>query len=191
VAQIADIISYISDKYKSEANIIEAEARKRYDEHIAKAESRAQIEYDAIISKAKTDSARRIEMAQSSAKQLEAREILKIKNESVDLVLLKTRQKILDLDDKSYEQLLISFLKKYREDKKGEIILSSSDKERNLKNFEKEALSYGLEISRDTADISGGFILKYGNVEENCSIDAVLKEKKEQLTDYINSNLFK
>ena len=43
-----------------------------------------------------------------------------------------------------------------------------------------------LEISKDTVNIDGGFILKYGNIEINSSIDALFEENKDELIDVVN-----
>jgi V/A-type H+-transporting ATPase subunit E len=47
-----------------------------------------------------------------------------------------------------------------------------------------------LIISENTVTIDGGFILKYGDVEENCSFDALFSSAKEELSDRVNAILF-
>ncbi|MBR1773727.1 MAG: hypothetical protein IJ749_07480 [Eubacterium sp.] len=47
-----------------------------------------------------------------------------------------------------------------------------------------------IDISQDTVDIDGGFILKYGNIEINSSFDALFDENKEELTDIVNNLLW-
>ena len=42
-----------------------------------------------------------------------------------------------------------------------------------------------LEISGETRNIDGGFILIYGGIEENCSIDAMFAEKRDELLDQV------
>lgn len=190
MAQITDITSYILDKFKQEAASVLDDANKKYAIELEEAEKKAQIRYDEIIADAKKEADRSLEMAQSSARQLKAKRILQIKNEAVENILTKAKNKIINLDDKAYEAILISLMKKYHENKKGEIIFASGDEKRNLDLLKKEANKMELEISKDKAQISGGFILKYGSVEQNCSIDAIFKDKKEELTDYINSKLF-
>lgn len=191
MADIKDIMSYISDKFIAEAEAIKLEAKEKYDAHMQETSIEAKSQYDAYMEKANAESKVQLEMAEGSARQLQAREILKTKNEAVENVLADSKNKIMSMNDKAYEALLISLLKKYHDEKNGEIIFSKSDEKRDLKLLEKEAKALGLELSDKRANINGGFILKYGKIEENCSIDAVFKEKREELTDYINSNLFK
>lgn len=191
MAQIEDITSYILDKYKAEAKAIEDAAKARYESVINEAEQKAEEEFDSIMNAAAREADRRLAMAGSSAGQIMSAEILALKNQAADSVIAKAKEKLLKMDEKDYEAFLISLLKRYSENKDGEIILSLSDDTKGLKALKKEAGTHGLVISKKSADISGGFILKYGNIEQNCSIDAIFKEKKEVLTDYINSNLFK
>ena len=39
-------------------------------------------------------------------------------------------------------------------------------------------------------DIDGGFILKYGGIEQNLSVDAIFEEKKDQMQDLAGKILF-
>ncbi len=191
MAQINDITSYILEKLSNEADAIIKEAQAKHDEELSKAANEADIRSKALVENAHAEAEKKIEMAKASAKQIVSKEILKIKNEAVKNVLSGAKNSITASSDKDYEELLISLLKKYHENKKGEIILSSIDENRSLDLLKKEAEALGLSVSKEKKAISGGFILKYGNIEENCSLDAVFKEKEEELTDYINSNLFK
>ena len=47
-----------------------------------------------------------------------------------------------------------------------------------------------LKVSENTVDIPSGFILSYGEIEENCSIDALINEKRDVLEDKLNSLFF-
>ena len=47
-----------------------------------------------------------------------------------------------------------------------------------------------LEISGEARNIDGGFILVYGGIEENCSIDAMFAEKRDELLDQVRKILF-
>ena len=191
MAQIEDITSYILDKYKAEAKMIEDDAAAKYESLINESKQKAGSEYDSIMEDAARKNEMKLAMAESSAGQILSREILAIKNQAACSVIDKAKAAILSMPEKDYEAFLISLLKRYSENKDGEIILSLADEAKELTSLKKEAKSLGLTVAKESARISGGFILKYGNIEQNCSIDAIFKEKKEVLTDYINANLFK
>jgi V/A-type H+-transporting ATPase subunit E len=42
----------------------------------------------------------------------------------------------------------------------------------------------------ETQEMSGGFILLYGDIEENCSFDALFLQAKEELQDKVRDYLF-
>ena len=47
-----------------------------------------------------------------------------------------------------------------------------------------------MKGSEDPGRIKSGFILSYGGIEENCSLDAIFAEKAETLRDLANSILW-
>ena len=47
-----------------------------------------------------------------------------------------------------------------------------------------------LTLSKEAREMDGGFVLIYGGIEENCTIKAVFRAKKEELSDRINRLLF-
>ena len=79
---------------------------------------------------------------------------------------------------------------------KGEILFNEKDLGSLPEDFEKKinevATRNGgtLSISKDVAPITGGFILRYGNIEINSSIDAIFEENKEVLTDTVKGILW-
>ena len=47
-----------------------------------------------------------------------------------------------------------------------------------------------LTVSRTPADIENGFVLRYGGIDENCSLRALFEEKRETLQDIVNKILW-
>ena len=91
---------------------------------------------------------------------------------------------------------MLKLLAKSVQPEKGEIIFNEKDLGRLPADFDKKinevATKNGgtLSISQNKAPITGGFILKYGNIEINSSLDAIFEENKEVLTDTVNSILW-
>ena len=62
-------------------------------------------------------------------------------------------------------------------------------------DFEKK-INDGLEkgakitVSKDPADISDGFILVYGDIEINCSFEALIEDSRDAIKDELNSIFF-
>ena len=47
-----------------------------------------------------------------------------------------------------------------------------------------------LTIGEESADIENGFILRYGGVDENCSLSSLFAEKKDMLQDLVSRTLW-
>ena len=47
-----------------------------------------------------------------------------------------------------------------------------------------------LSLSRDAKEMSGGFILVYGGIEENCTIRALFDAERDELSDKVHGLLF-
>ena len=47
-----------------------------------------------------------------------------------------------------------------------------------------------VNISDKTKNIKNGFILVYGEIEENCTIQSLFDEKSDALRDIVNKELF-
>ena len=71
----------------------------------------------------------------------------------------------------------------------GEIIFNKKDLERLPKDF-GATLASNLKVSSEIRNIDGGFILLYGDIEENCSFSALFMAEKENLQDKVRDLLF-
>ncbi len=131
-----------------------------------------------------------IKNAESAALLLKRNAMLSYKQELIEEVLSKAEDKINALPDNEYFKFLTNLLKNNALDRSGEISLNSNDLKRDITAFEKELKKYGLSLSKKEADISGGFILSYNGILINCSISALIKEKREILADKISNILF-
>ena len=82
------------------------------------------------------------------------------------------------------------------QDKDGKICFSKKDLDRIPSDFEAKASDIAKEkggsltVDKEPADIADGFILKYGDIEENCTFDAIFEAKRDELRDLVNKNLF-
>ena len=104
--------------------------------------------------------------------------------------------RVKNLDEGKYFEILKSMAEKYLLPREGEICFSKKDLERMPANFREEIKGLAqkkggtLEISGEARNIDGGFILVYGGIEENCSIDAMFAEKRDELLDQVRKILF-
>ncbi len=122
--------------------------------------------------------------------------VLKAKQEMISEVLQKAYEKVMNLSDTEYFELLTNLLKTYVQSDDGEIYFSEKDKQRIPASFveetEKIAASKGgkLTFASETKQIDGGFILVYGGIEENCTIRAIFESKRDEWSDLVQKVMF-
>ena len=132
----------------------------------------------------------------SQCEQIEKLRLLKAKQEIIEDTLQSAKEEMLALDDKAYFDNILKLLEKAVQKDKGFMSLNKKDMDRIPQYFEKSinavATANGgtLELAEDPVNITGGFLLKYGNIEINSSIDAIFEERKEELVDIVNNVLF-
>ena len=123
------------------------------------------------------------------------------------LTLLRTRQEVItglmedaknavrNLAPDQYFKILLKLLSANVQKNDGEIRFSKKDLSLLTDDVKKQINAIArekggsLKIAQKPADIQDGFILVYGLIEENCSLDAVFQASKDDLTDLINSML--
>ena len=170
---------------EEEARVIKSEAVREADE-IAK-DVKAKAEADIKAYSDRVDSS--IELAHRT-------KLLEAKQEIICDVISEAKRRIAGLPGRDYFDLMLKILEKHVQPETGVVYLSASDLARVPDGFEqgvkKAAADAGgkLSISDKSRDIGPGFILSYGGIEENCTLDALFEEKKDDLTDKVREILF-
>lgn len=124
-----------------------------------------------------------------------------IVNAKIDIikdVINKARNEICNLPDEEYFNVILRISRPcFINGKKGEVLFSGKDLSRLSKSsilkFLDSAKKFGtvLEVSKDVLDDNtSGVILRYSNIEENCTIDALFKEKYTEILSSLSSVLF-
>lgn len=189
------ILAEIRDEAAAEAKQALDAAQSQADRILAQAKEDSQAQADKILAAAKQDVAD-IERSRESALALQRRQrTLAQKQALLAETLQKAQDAILALPEDVYFDLLVRLAQKAAEPGEGVLLLNPADKKRAPANFAKKlaaALPQGasLSISADTRDIDGGFVLKYGDVEENCSIGDMFNARADEFSDLIRDTLF-
>ena len=95
-----------------------------------------------------------------------------------------------------YFGVMTKLLRKAVTGKDGTLYFSGKDLARMPSSFAEEASKIAREaggsltISKETRPMNGGFVLAYGGIEENCSIDALFEERADALSDAVRKILF-
>ena len=184
---------------------IENEQDNRCRELISEAEAKAKAIIDEANSQAEKIAADKAEetekklensrqAAESAAELAKSRILLETKLRLIDETLKRSLEVIKVLTKKEYFEILKELVLKNAQKGEGVLRLSQADVNRLPSNFVdsiNNAFKRGYKIKLgDTADIDSGFILVYGDVDVNCSFEAIAASKRDELRDTLNSLLF-
>lgn len=196
MAGIDNIKNEILQEAKDKADEVIARARKEAEAQIAEAQAQA----DGIAKKAaeKADQeAAAYDMRITSQIGMRKRQaVLKIKQQIIGEVIDEACSRLVTQPDASYFEMIEKLVKKNVRGADGEILFSKKDLDRLPEGFKAKAASLAksaggsLKVSDQTADIENGFILRYGGIEENCTLAALFAEKRDMLCDKVNEVLW-
>jgi len=131
--------------------------------------------------------------AVSSAELAKSKILLKSKLEIIDETLRKSLDEIKALSDEEYFEIIKALIIGNAKEGNGVLRLGAKDCKRLPKDFiasvNKELKNAQITLG-DEADIDGGFLLIYGDIDINCSFDAIVSSKRDELRDALNKLLF-
>lgn len=188
--------SQILDEAKAAAEDKIAEAKAQAEETIRSAKEDAAKQTESILHKSKNDVSNYQERLESSIDLQKRTKILAAKQEVIAEVLEKARAKVEAMEAGEYFSMLLKMVEKYALAQDGEICLCAADLARLPEGFEAEVSRIAkekggsLKLSGEGKQIKNGFILVYGGVEENCTINAMFDAKKDELSDIVHRLVF-
>ncbi len=122
--------------------------------------------------------------------------ILEAKQEIIKNTMTKALELVDELSDEEYFALIKKLLTKRVRSESGEMRFSDRDLKRLPANFKSEVSEIAekadgkLVVSEKSIDVNNGFILFYGGIEENCTIEALFIERHDELSDISQKILF-
>lgn len=157
---------------------------KNAEEQAMAAEKQIQSAADKKLAQLKSTAKSRAELEGANA-------LLKRRRLEIDKTVEALHAYLTGLDDNSYFEAIYRLAAKLR-GKSGTICLNSRDLSRLPSDFLQKLGSAGLnaQISDKPENITGGFILKSGGIEENMSFEALIADKRDALEDLIHRQLF-
>lgn len=166
------------------------------DEKCAQIMAQAKLDADKISAEIADRAQSKVKQMQAASKSrcdLETRNaFLKRRREEIDKTYSEILNKMKNLPDEDYFELIYTFAKKLN-GMSGVVLLNKKDINRLPKDFLARLEKCGVkaELSKTPGDIESGFILKCGDIEENMDFSAILSEKRDAIEDFINQELFK
>ena len=168
---------------KAEAEALKKEAEASVKDECAQIEARGKRQADDTISR-----------AESAAALLKRKAVLAEKQAIIAEVFDEAEQKLTALPEDRYFDTIMKIAVKNALPEDGRIIFSAADRKRLPSGFESSLngrLSKGsLKVSDETIDTTGGFVLSYGGIEQNCTFKALIDAEREKLTDKVTKVLF-
>lgn len=191
MAELQVLTDKIRRAAEEKAAGILAQAKSERDKIFADAKVAGDADAVRIAEEAKKEAERITTRAISAAAQKSAQQKLAFKMEMINSVMEKAKQSFLEAENSVYMARLIKLLdSRAQKGESGELLLNKKDKAAVNAEFTAKLKEFNLTLSEKDADIEGGFILVYGKVEENCSVEAIFRENYEELVDFIGENLF-
>ncbi|MBE5957461.1 MAG: hypothetical protein E7254_01165 [Lachnospiraceae bacterium] len=189
---LEEIIKQINIEASQEADDILKSAKRDCDK--LKADNKKEV--DALIetknNQSKADANLALEKMKSGAEVKKKQDVLRIKQKLIVETIEKAHAKMASQDADKYFDMLLEIAKNNAHKEAGEIAFNAKDLARVPADFEKKLAALGLElkVAKEAVNIEDGMILCYGDIEENCTIQALINEKKEILQDKVNKYIF-
>jgi V/A-type H+-transporting ATPase subunit E len=195
---VEQITAKILSDAQAEVRQIEAEIAKRVEK--IQAEERELVE--AITKEAEEEGRRRAEDRQKkdmATAELELRKgLLAQKQELIQQVFDKALKRLYKLKGQEYQAFISQLLLKVVEIGDEEVIFSSADGHKTAEKLleevntrlVKEGKKGNLRLVKENRALQGGFILRRGKMEVNCSFDTLFNTVREELEPDVADVLF-
>ena len=192
------IIAHIRADGDAEAKKIIDAASKQAEEKRAESFKAALSEYEKLMQAGNAECEDILSGSRRIAEMEAKKSVLSVKQEMISAAFDAAREEIVNMPRDKYTQFLARMAAEAAASGMEEIVLNARDKAEVGKTVCKaanELLSAKgtpgkLTVSEDTADISGGVIVRFGGIETNCSIDALIRQRRSGLSTEVAAALF-
>jgi V/A-type H+-transporting ATPase subunit E len=188
---IERIIDKILGDAKSYAGNIIAEAQNDAGDIIQDAETHAQKIRTEARTRAEKEAQNISGRIKSASGLIERNRLLAAKTELIDRVFLLAKEKILNLNRDAYCDFLSALLSEaVLEMPDAHYLMSVNKKDRESAECCILRNNADIQLSDEAAAIEGGFILRRGDVETNCSLELIISGLRSSLESEIYKILF-
>lgn len=192
---IERIINKINEDAEVEYRRIVDEARTQADTILTDAAAAARSNAASVLENTENERAE-VERRAMSMAGLEVRKMrLELKQKLLQRAFDEALGKLTGMPEADYEKLLVSLASDAAQDG-AKLVFSPADREKHGKavveavNAALRSDGAAVSLSDETRNIPGGVIVINGRVEINCAFDALLNDRREELTAEIAKILF-
>ncbi len=188
--------SQILDEANESAQTKISEAKTQADNILADARAEAEKSKDSISRKSDEEIAAHKERVESSEDLQRRTKLLEAKQQMIADVLDRAYESMQNMEPEAYFSMMEKLVDKYALPEAGELALSPADAARMPAGFEErvDEIARGkggsLTIAKETRKIDNGFVLVYGGIEENCTLEAIFDAERDDLSDIAQKILF-
>jgi len=198
IMSLKKILARITDDAQREVDRITERATSNANEIIREAEEDAEIVKSESIQSAEEEAAQRKERLVATARLDIRKRILDEKQRAIGVLFQKAIETLCKLEDDEYRALMKRMLLSGVQTGEEEIILSQRDKTRLTQSFLDElneelrgnGKKSNLTISPATREMSGGFVLRRGNIELNSAFESLFESFRDELELEVGRLLF-
>lgn len=195
---IENITSRILADARQKAEQITGDAQHQAERILGDAAKEAQHKREQAAAEAEKEAQMTQARIASSAKMEEKKLLLQTKQQLLEECFDLALKKLEALSDEEYNKVLSAMMIKMIETGDEEVIVNERDKKRLTPDFiyyvnrtvAKEQVTCNVKLSEEKRDIPSGFILKRGDVEINATFEAILRQRRDELSAEVVKILF-
>lgn len=188
MAGLDKLLSRLDADCEEQCAAIEADAAMRAQEIFSQAEREQKTQTEKILADAQKEAELIVKKAESAASLNARRAMLSAKVDVIDTTLADAVRKLRSLDAADYFKILAHLAEKQKQPGTGVLFLSEADRRRMPEDFPR--MLEDITVSETGIDIRDGFVLKYGDIEINCTFDSMVSASREDLKALAGEILF-
>lgn len=161
-------------------------------------EAKAQERYWSLVREGVKDTEQRVDRMARTASLESRKSVLAMKQSAVSSTFELAKQKISSLPEQDYVAFLANLASEAAANGQEGLVFSANDQRRVGAKVAKAAnerlaakgMPGQLTVSDETRNMSGGLILKQGDIEVNCTVDTLLELSRGELAARVAEVLF-
>lgn len=134
-----------------------------------------------------------IERYASDSRQERRRLLLKTRSDAIEDVISAANERIINMPDNEYFDMMRGLCVRNARVGEGILHFSEADNSRLPGSFiercNAEIRDGSVVLGEPAANIAHGFLITYGNVVQNCSLESIFEINKNQIWDAVNACL--
>ena len=195
---IEKISKRLVEDAEAEIAALNAETKQRCDIIREEYEKKAQEEYQSRMAEGVKVAETRLQRLGSAAEMEAKKAILAFKQEMVAKAFADAAEKLANLPEEDYVKFLASQAAQAAAAGTEELIFNARDraavgpavaKAANAL-LEQKGVKGALTVSGETREISGGVIVRQGNIEVNCAVETLVQLRRSELASQVAEILF-